>query len=241
MRIDKLLAHAGFGSRKEVRQLLKKKAVRVDHKIVTNSAKHVHPATQVVTVYDEKIHYQKYVYMMLHKPQNYVSATFDRYDLTVLDLVPDEFQHLSLAPVGRLDKDTEGLVLLTNDGQLNHILTTPKNNVWKTYQAKVNGVVTDQHVEKFTNGIVLDDGYRTKPAILEILKCDDISEVELSITEGKFHQVKRMFRALGMEVIYLKRIRIGDIYLDENIPLGKTRLLNETEMAWVAAMKSGGK
>lgn len=241
MRVDKLLAHAGFGSRKDVRQLLKKKAVTVDNKVITSSSTHVNPGTQVVTVLGEVVNYRKYIYMMLHKPQNYVSATFDHHDLTVVDLVPEEYQHMSLAPVGRLDKDTEGLILLTNDGKLNHLLTTPKNNIWKTYFAKVNGTVMKKHVEEFTKGIVLDDGYHTKPAILHIIKSDSVSEVELSITEGKFHQVKRMFRALGMEVIYLKRIRIGNIYLDETLPLGKTRLLEEQEMAWISAMKSGGK
>lgn len=237
MRIDKLLAHVGFGSRKDVKELLKKRCVTVDNKVITKSNIHVNPDEQIITVNDEIVTYQKYVYIMLHKPQNYLSATKDRHDKTVLDLVVDEYKHYDLFPVGRLDKDTEGLILLTNDGELNHRLTSPKQEVFKTYFAKVRGEVTKKHISQFKEGVVLDDGYKTKEANLEIIKSDQISEIKLSISEGKYHQVKRMFQAIGMEVVYLKRLSIGQIWLDETLPLGKMRVLNGEELAYVATMK----
>src|SRR5699024_997372 len=146
--------------------------------------------------------YEKYVYLLLHKPPNYVSATRGDRDKTVIDLVPSEYQHYDLAAVGRLDKDTEGLVLLTNDGLLNHRLTSAKHELAKTYYAKHQGRLETKHITTFQEGIILDDGYKTKRANLEIIKSDDISEITISISEGKFHQVKRMFRAINMEVTY---------------------------------------
>lgn len=238
VRIDKLLAHSGFGTRKDVKQLLKKRAVTVDQKVVTKGNIHVDPDVEQIEVNGEQVLYQKYVYMMVHKPQNYVSATEDHRDQTVIDLVPKKYQHYDLFPVGRLDKDTEGLILLTNDGELSHRLTSPKQEVFKTYFAKIDGKVTETHIEQFKKGVVLDDGYQTKEAFLEMIVSDDISEIKLSISEGKFHQVKRMFQAIGMEVMYLKRLRIGEIELDESLSLGQTRLLNEKEMAYITSVKN---
>lgn len=236
MRIDKLLAHAGYGSRKDVKQLLKNRVVTVDNKVITKSNVHVNPDEQSIAVNQKQVHYQQYIYIMLHKPKNYLSATTDRYEKTVLDLVEEQYQHYDLAPVGRLDKDTEGLILLTNDGKLNHRLTSPKHDVFKTYFAKVDGHVTNDHIQQFKKGVILDDGYKTKPANLVIEKSNPVSEVRLSISEGKFHQVKRMFRAIGMEVLYLKRLSIGDLLLDETLPIGKMRLLNEEELAYIVSM-----
>lgn len=237
MRIDKLLAHTGYGSRKDVRKLLKDKAVTVDGEIIRKPNVHVDPETEEIYVQGEKVTYQKYIYVMLNKPQGYLSATFDRHTPTVIDLMPEEYQHFSLAPVGRLDKDTEGFVLLTNDGAVNHLITSPKNNVMKTYFAKVDGKVTEAHRDLFHQGVELDDGYVTKPALLNIIKSGDLSEIELSITEGKFHQVKRMFQAIGTEVVYLKRLSIGELTLDDELELGETRVLNEKEMAFIATVK----
>lgn len=230
MRIDKLLSHAGFGTRKSVKQLLKKKIVQVDGKIITKGDKQVNPAQSIIFVDDQKVVYKKYIYLMLHKPSGVVSATTDNRDRTVIDLVPTSYAHYEMAPVGRLDKDTEGLLLLTNDGQMNHTLTSPKKSVTKTYFAKIDGYVTEKEVEAFQDGVLLNDGYKTEPAILRILKQDDISEIELDITEGKFHQVKRMFQAVNMTVVYLKRIKMGPITLDEQLPIGKIRPLNDQEM-----------
>lgn len=237
MRLDKLLAHAGYGSRKDVKELLKKKRVKIADKVVVKGNVHVDPKEQIVTVDGDTIDYEKYLYMIIHKPQNYISATVDDKDKTVIDLVPERYQHYDLAPVGRLDKDTEGLILLTNDGMLNHIITSPKTDIYKTYYATVNGQVTEDHIVQFKNGVVLDDGYKTKPANLELVQSGTTSEIQLSICEGKFHQVKRMFRAIDMEVTYLKRLRIGDISLDKDLTIGKTRLLNEAELAYVKSLK----
>jgi len=237
VRLDKLLAHAGYGTRKEVKELVRKRYVTVDDKVVTKSNMHVEPNEQIIKVDDETVFYQKYMYIMLHKPPDYLSATEDRHQPTVIDLLPEKYKHFQVAPVGRLDKDTEGLLLLTNDGQLNHILTSPKRDIFKTYFVKVKGNVTEEYVEKFHQGIVLDDGYKTKKAYLEIINSNDISEVELSISEGKFHQVKRMFRAIGMEVIYLKRISIGDLQLDPDLPIGDCRLLTEEELEYLLSFK----
>ena len=237
MRIDKLLAHTGFGSRKDVKQLLKQKAVTVDGKVVIKPNVHVDPDNEEICVYGEKIIYREFIYLMLHKPDGYLSATFNKHAPTAIALVPDEFIHYELAPVGRLDKDTEGFVLLTNDGELNHIVTSPKNNIKKTYHAKIDGKVTDIHQDLFKQGVELDDGYVTKEAELTIIKSNDVSEITLSISEGKYHQVKRMFEAIGMKVIYLKRLSIGALKLDESLQVGDSRLLNEEEMAYILSLK----
>lgn len=237
MRIDKMLANAGYGSRKDVKRLLKNKVVTVDDQIVEKPNIHVDPDLQTICVNGERVVYEKYIYLMLNKPQGYLSATFDHHASTVIDLVPDKYRHYPLAPVGRLDKNTEGFMLLTNDGVLNHIITSPKNNIYKTYLAKIAGEVTEKHRELFKKGIELDDKYITRPAHLDINKSGEISEVLISICEGKFHQVKRMFQAVGMKVIYLKRISIGDLTLDETLKLGDSRLLNEEEMAYIYSLK----
>lgn len=240
MRLDKLLAHTGYGTRKQVRQLIKSKKVKVDGEVTTKHGALIDPSAQTVTVMGDEVRYVKYVYLMVNKPADYVSATYDEYDLTVIDLVPLEYNHFSLSPVGRLDKDTEGFVLLTNDGKLNHLLTSPKYDIWKTYEAVVSGEVTDTHVKQFNDGVILDDGYKTKSARLKIIHHSSAqSTVRLSITEGKFHQVKRMFRSVGMEVIYLKRTHIGKLMLDTTLDLGEVRHLNEHEMQWIDQIKTG--
>src|SRR5690625_2965856 len=152
---------------------------------------------------------------------------------TVIDLLPANIQHFKPFPVGRLDKDTEGLLLLTNDGELAHQLTSPKRGIPKTYYAKISGIVTREDIEKVRKGITLADGYFTRPADLTILGSDDQkiqSEIEITITEGKYHQVKRMFAALGKKVIYLKRIRMGELALEESLPLGSFRELTTEEL-----------
>jgi len=237
VRIDKLLAHAGYGTRKEVRQLIKTGAVTVDEKRVVKNNMHVNPSKEEIVVNGEIVTYEKYVYLMLHKPQGYISATVDDIERTVIDLVPREYDHYPLAPVGRLDKDTEGLLLLTNDGKVNHALTSPKRNVVKTYVAIVDGLVTEEHIAIFASGVILDDGYKTKEATLEIIKSGAQSEVMISITEGKYHQVKRMFKTIGMQVLYLKRIRMGELQLDESLRPGEIRLVTEDEKRYLLSLK----
>lgn len=230
MRLDKLLANMGFGSRKEVKQLLKQKAVSVDGEIVKDASMHVDPNKQDVSVYGETVQYTQYIYIMMNKPPGVISATEDLFDQTVIDLLDPLAQHFSPFPVGRLDKDTEGLLLITNDGQLSHNLLSPKKHVPKTYYAIIDGVVTEEDRAAFLEGVELDDGYVTKPGELKILKSGPQSEIELTIQEGKFHQVKRMFEARNKKVTYLKRLSMGSLKLDESLSLGEYRELTEKEL-----------
>ncbi|WP_318614164.1 pseudouridine synthase [Sporosarcina sp. YIM B06819] len=230
MRLDKLLSNMGFGSRKEVKQLLKKGAVRVNAEAVKDAALHIDTEKDEVTILGERVVYKEFIYLMMNKPQGVLSATEDKHDQTVIDLLDADSQHFEPFPVGRLDKDTEGFLLLTNDGKLAHNLLSPKKGVPKTYYAHIEGVVTEEDVERFAEGVILDDAYLTKPGKLRILKSADVSEIELTITEGKFHQVKRMFVAVGKQVVYLKRLSMGPLSLDENLPLGSYRELTEEEL-----------
>lgn len=230
MRLDKLLSNMGFGSRKEVRVFIRKGKVTVNDKVIRNNKLHIDVESDEVLLKGDPVVYQKYVYLMMHKPPGYISATEDYYEKTVIDLLPPEWQHFNPFPVGRLDKDTEGLLLITNDGGLAHELTSPKKEVPKTYYAKIQGKVTDKDVSAFQLGVTLDDGYVTKPGELKILKSDFESEIELTITEGKFHQVKRMFEAREKKVTYLKRLRMGELFLDKNLSLGSVRELTEDEL-----------
>ncbi|AYY77099.1 rRNA pseudouridine synthase [Listeria monocytogenes] len=228
MRLDKLLSHTGFGSRKEVKPLLKSGAVVVNGTIQKDSKTQVNPDKDQITVHGTPVVYQEFVYFMLHKPQNVVSATEDNVSETVIDLLAQEDTLTDPFPVGRLDKDTEGLLIITNDGTLAHNLLSPKKHIDKTYYAKIDGDVTAADVEAFAAGIELDDGYTCKPASLEIITPN---EINVTIQEGKFHQVKRMFAARGKTVSYLKRISMGNLQLDESLALGEYRPLTEAELA----------
>jgi len=230
LRIDKMLANLGYGSRKEVKQLLKGSAVKVDDVVVKDAKQHVDPSKQTVTLNGEIIEYKEFIYLMMNKPQGVLSATEDTNTETVIDLLELEDQVYEPFPVGRLDKDTEGLLLITNDGQLAHRLLSPKKHVPKTYFAVIDGEVTEDDIEAFANGVTLDDGYETKPGELRILKSGIRSDIELTITEGKFHQVKRMFEAVGKRVVYLQRISMGPLPLDETLELGEYRELSDEEV-----------
>jgi 16S rRNA pseudouridine516 synthase len=230
MRIDKFLSNMGFGSRKEVKILLKSKAVEVNGEMVRDPKIHVHAENDEVTVGGEPVEYTEFIYLLMNKPPGVISATEDKYDQTVIDLLEDNEKHFEPFPVGRLDKDTEGFLLLTNDGKLAHELLSPKKHVDKTYFAEVSGEVTEEDVEAFKRGVMLEDGYTTKPAHLVILNSGAVSEIELTITEGKFHQVKRMFESVGKEVTYLKRLSMGPLELDPGIELGHYRHLTEEEL-----------
>jgi 16S rRNA pseudouridine516 synthase len=230
LRIDKMLANLGYGSRKEVKQLLKSGAVKIDDVIVKDAKQHVDTTKQVVTLNGEVIEYREFIYLMMNKPQGVLSATEDSVGETVIDLLELGDQVYEPFPVGRLDKDTEGLLLITNDGQLAHKLLSPKKHVPKTYFAVIDQEVTEEDVKAFAEGVTLDDGYETKPGELKILKSGIRSDIELTITEGKFHQVKRMFEAVGKKVIYLKRISMGPLPLDETLELGEYRELTDEEV-----------
>jgi 16S rRNA pseudouridine516 synthase len=230
MRIDKLLANLGYGSRKEVKGLLKSGSVKINDVVVKDAKQHVDPQKETVTLNGEVIEYKEFIYLMMNKPQDVLSATEDHRDKTVIDLLEIEDQVYDPFPVGRLDKDTEGLLLITNDGQLAHRLLSPKKHVPKTYFAVIDQEVTEDDVIAFNNGVTLDDGYVTKPGELKILKSGIRSDIELTITEGKFHQVKRMFEAVGKRVIYLKRLTMGPLELDETLELGEYRELTDEEI-----------
>ncbi|MBO8136545.1 MAG: rRNA pseudouridine synthase [Desulfotomaculum sp.] len=229
-RIDKILANMGYGTRKEIKQLIKKGLVTVDGRVVNNPGAHVNPYTSTIKVNDTVVKYKKYVYIMMNKPAGVLSATRDSCQHTVLDLLEDKYTAFKVSPVGRLDKDTEGLLLLTNDGKLAHELLSPKKKVPKNYYAVIKGRVTKEDAETFKNGVVLDDGYKTLPAELEIIKSGETSEVKITIYEGKYHQVKRMFRAVEKKVNYLKRLAMGELQLDTTLAPGEYRELTEQEL-----------
>lgn len=236
MRLDKLLAHTGFGTRKEVKKIIKDGYIEVNGEIQKNVGLKVDPEIDDIRVGGERIYYEEFVYFMLNKPAGVISATEDYMHETVIDLLEPADSVQDPHPVGRLDMDTEGLLILTNDGQLTHQLTSPKKQVDKEYYALIEGIVTEEDIKTFNKGIVLieeDEEYTTMPATLEIVSVDEDaneSEINVTIQEGKFHQVKRMFHAVGKEVLYLKRVRMNELKLDESLPLGEYRRLTEEEL-----------
>ena len=230
-RIDKILSNLGHGTRKEVKALLKKKKVEVDGIIATDSAMKVDPDNVVIKVAGEEINYRKYIYLVMNKPSGVVSATVDRNDETVIDLIDQEYRAFKPFPIGRLDKDTVGLLLITNDGELNHKLIAPKNHVDKVYYAEINKPIDAGDVAAFKKGVIIDDGYKCMPAVLEVINANENgSEVMVTIQEGKFHQVKRMFESVDKKVVFLRRISFGPLKLDENLCEGQCRELSEEEL-----------
>lgn len=231
MRLDKFLSHTGFGSRKEVKQLLKKKVVRVNNQVVKKGDYILNLNQDHIFVNGETITYQEFIYLMLNKPAGYLSATEDNFQKTVIDLLQPKEQHFNPFPVGRLDKDTEGLLFLTNDGELAHFLLSPKKHVKKTYYAEVVGVMDLEDTKRFEQGIILEDGYKCLPAELKIIEqTDRTSKALITVEEGKFHQVKRMVLACGKEVSYLKRQSMASLKLDETLKSGEYRPLDKEEL-----------
>ena len=230
MRVDKLLSNVGVASRAELKKYCKQGLISVNGKVINNPGVQVDSESDDIRFNGEKIVYREFVDLMLNKPDGYISATFDKYDPIVLDLIDQSYLVFEPFPVGRLDKDTEGLLVLTNDGQLAHRVLSPKKHVPKTYYAKIQGKVTEEDILAFEKGVILDDGYETMPSQMKILKSDDMSEIELTIHEGKFHQVKRMFESVGKKVVYLKRLSMGKLKLDESLKLGEYRELTEEEV-----------
>lgn len=228
MRLDKYLCDMGVGTRSQVKQMIRKGLVTLDGILVLRP-EHKVEEENVVCVNGKEVSYVEMEYYMLNKPAGCVSATEDRSCRTVLDLIPDK-KRKDLFPVGRLDKDTEGLLLITNDGELAHFLLSPKRHVDKTYYARIQGTVTGEHVQAFMDGLDIGEEKLTLPAKLEILKSGTESEILVTIREGKFHQVKRMFAAIGCEVLYLKRLSMGSLTLDKSLKPGEFRTLTETEL-----------
>ncbi len=231
-RLDKIISNLGYGSRKEIKALVKKGLVKVDGEIVKDNGLLIDPEKSVININGEDLFYREYIYLMMNKPDGVISATYDNREETVIDLLEVEHQVFNPFPVGRLDKDTVGLLLLTNDGELNHRLISPKWHVDKVYYAKIDKAVDEKDIEAFKNGITLDDGYKCKEGKLEIISSsDEGAEVMVTIQEGKYHQVKRMFEALGKTVVYLKRTEFGGLPLDQELEEGEYRELTEDELA----------
>lgn len=231
LRIDKMLSNIGVGSRKEIKQYAKNGLIKINDVVIKDSSKIIDIDKDVVKYNGETMKYVQNIYIMMNKPQGVVSATEDNHDKTVIDLLYDEDSFYEPFPVGRLDKDTEGLLLITNDGQLTHDLLSPKKHVDKTYYVEAAEEVTEEDVKTFEKGILLtEENYMTLPAKLEIIESGYPSKCYVTIREGKFHQVKRMFIAISNEVTYLKRVSMGPIKLDEKLELGEYRHLTEEEV-----------
>ena len=229
MRLDKYLSDATAYSRREIRGLVRRNAVTVNGAVAKNADMKVDECKDIVCVEGRTVEYRKFIYLMLNKPQGYLSATEDDRDPVVTDLVPEEFRHFAVFPVGRLDKDTEGLLLLTNDGQFDHELMSPRKNLFKRYYAELDMPATQDDVKAFAAGMVFKD-FTARPARLEIDPADP-KKVYVEIAEGKFHQVKRMCERVGKNVLFLKRVAIGELKLDETLPCGSVRELTAEELA----------
>ncbi len=239
VRLDKFLADSGVGTRSEVKKYIQKGQVQVNGKPVKKPELKITEEDTVVMNGQEILAVPEYVYYIFNKPAGCVSATEDARDKTVLDYIEEKDRRKGLFPVGRLDKDTEGFLLITDDGPLAHELLSPKKHVDKTYYAKVSGKVTEEDAAKLAEGVDIGEKALTRPARLEILYASDLSsEIRLTIHEGKFHQVKRMMEALGKKVIYLKRLSMGPLALPVDLPAGKYRSLTEKELE---LLKSSGK
>lgn len=228
IRLDKFLADMGYGTRSEVKREIVKGNVSVNSLTVRKPETKIDTEKDGVMYRDQPAVYEKYEYYMLNKPAGVISATTDKKERTVLDLIGEK-QRKDLFPVGRLDKDTEGLLLITNDGELAHRLLSPKKHVDKVYYVRVQGRLSEKDIRRLSEGIDIGEEKPTLPAQLVILKSGQVSEAEITIQEGKFHQVKRMFHALGKEVVYLKRLRMGTLVLDEKMKPGEYRNLTEEE------------
>lgn len=227
IRLDKLLSNMGKGSRSEISKVIKSGKVTVNGNVVKDPSFKTDENKDSVFLNKEEVLFKKHFYVMLNKPQGYVTATEDNFNKTVLDLIDDPLIKKRVAPAGRLDIDTEGFVFLTSDGDLNHYITGPKSHVRKRYLVYTRDILTDSDIKELESGVTLDDGYLTKEA--RVIRKSE-KEYYLDIYEGKFHQVKRMLKAVGNEVTYLKRVIIGNLTLDESLELGKYRELTEIEI-----------
>lgn len=230
MRLDKFLCETGFGTRSQVKEMLKKGQVTVNGVAAKKPEQKIDEHKDQITCQGKTASYEKYVYYMLHKPAGVVSATEDKREKTVLDLLKSEDRRDGIFPVGRLDKDTEGFLLLTDDGDLAHRLLSPRKACRQDLLCKIAGSVTEAHIERFSEGLDIGDEKKTLPAMLEILASEpETSEIRITIHEGRFHQVKRMFEAVGCKVTYLKRLSMGAVALDGTLAPGDYRPLNEKE------------
>ncbi len=223
MRLDKFFSSQSLASRREVKELVRQGAVTVNGETVKKADCQINPDTDRITLHGKPVGYEEFVYYLLHKPQGVVSATEDSAHRTVVDLIPPEWAREGLFPVGRLDKDTTGLLLITNDGAFGHRLLSPKKHVQKVYHATVNVEITEAQITQFSDGVTLKDGYRCLPAKMRVLQQGVPSVVEITLYEGKYHQIKRMIAAVGGHVLALKRVAMGDVWLDDTLPEGAVK------------------
>ena len=235
MRLDKYLGNSGVGTRKEIKEFLKKRKIKVNDKIVIDGSIKIKEYEDVIKFEDNIVEYKPFVYIMLNKPSGVISATEDKRHKTVIDILENNYKTYNIFPIGRLDIDTEGLLLLTNDGQLSHNLLSPNKHVDKKYYVELKTEITAEMIEKLENGIKLEENFITKNAKIEVMKDEkniekDLKKVFITITEGKFHQVKRMFKAVNNEVLYLKRVQMGNLKLDKKLSLGEYRELTGNEL-----------
>ena len=228
-RLDKILAMQGSASRKDVKEMIKKGRVAVNGKVVKDSSVKI-SETDIVTLDGIQLSLKKQIYLMLNKPEGVVSASDSDSDTTVVDLVPDEFYRQGLFPAGRLDKDTLGFVLITDDGDFAHRILSPKNHIVKTYEARLAQALSQEDKDRLQNGITLADGTTLKESRVKILEDGDSPLVQIQICEGKYHQIKRMFAATGNKVVYLKRTKMGDLPLDSSLLEGKCREITAEEL-----------
>ncbi len=235
-RLDKIIAAQGRLSRKEVKKLIQKKLVSVNHQTVTDPGFKLDPQIDPIEVQGTPLHYQAKLYIMLHKPAGIVSASRDHSAKTVLDLLPPDLRRKKLFPAGRLDKDTTGLMLITDDGDFAHNILSPRKHVTKTYEATLDQPLTDAIVEAFARGITLADGECCLPAQLYALDPDRPERVGVQIKEGKYHQIKRMFHVFHREVLTLKRVQIGNLALDPALREGECRMLAPEEVQRITAV-----
>ena len=240
MRLDKLLANSGFGSRKEVTGLCKKGLVTVDGEVCKRGETHVDPSKNKVCVGEHIIEYEKYSYLMMNKPKGVISATFDEEHETVVDLLEERYVFADIFPVGRLDKDTTGLLILSNDGGFAHRALSPKKKIAKVYHAQLDSAINQDCIANFLAGMDINDhngSFKSAPAGLESLKdCNTFVKVE--VYEGKYHQVKRMFAHLGIDVLELKRVEFAGLLLDADLDEGQYRRLNDAELAKISNLLS---
>lgn len=241
LRLDKFMSNLGVGTRSEVKKQIGFGNLKVNGKVIRKPETKIDTELDKVEYKKEILTFEELVYYVLHKPQGVITATEDKTQKTVMDLLEDKRK--GLAPVGRLDKDTEGLLLITNDGDLAHRLLSPKKHIDKTYYAKIKGELPEDAEVQFEDGIRIDANTLTLPAKLQILGKDgEMSEVEVTVREGKFHQIKRMFLKLGCEVVYLRRIRMGGLHLDAlHLDVGEYRRLTKEEWMKLSEMESDAK
>lgn len=238
MRLDKYLAEGSVGTRSQVKQMIRKGRVRVNGEVVKKPELKVCVGIDRILADEKEICFEREIYIMLNKPAGVVSATRDQREKTVLDLLTDQ-RRKDLFPAGRLDKDTEGLLLLTNNGKLAHDMLSPKKHVDKVYFARIQGMVTEEDQKTFLKGVDIGEERLTLPADLKILRSGAVSEIEITIREGKFHQIKRMFEAVDKKVIYLKRISFGPLALDTALQPGEFRYLTEKEIGLIKGETNG--